>query len=147
MIKNLPIVIFVILLSFSNLSFSQVENPYAGFEPLDLKNHKEYSKNFNAGNFSTKIFYNCLTDVIDAARKQYAYLEPLKHDIAFDSTAQMQADFQALKNEKTDINLAPYKTLNFRLKKYSLNLNIQYQHILIHILHVHNHKVFNFAHC
>lgn len=121
MIKNLPIVIFVILLSFSNLSFSQVENPYAGFEPLDLKNHKEYSKNFNAGNFSTKIFYNCLTDVIDAARKQYAYLEPLKHDIAFDSTAQMQADYQALKNEKTDINLAPYKTLNFRLKKYGLS--------------------------
>lgn len=121
MIKKLPVFIFVILLSFSNLAFSQVVNPYADFGPEELKNHKEYSKNFNAGNYSTKIFYNCLSDLIDAARKQYAYLEPLKHDIAFDSTAQMQADFQALKNERTDLNVAPYKTTFFRLKKYGLS--------------------------
>lgn len=27
-----------------------------------------------------------------------------------------------------------------------MELNIEYQHILIFILHVHNYKVFNFAH-
>lgn len=121
MIKNLHAVIFIILLSFSSLTFSQVENPYINFEPVELKGHKEYSKNFNAGNYSTKTFYNCLSDIIDAARKQYNYLPPLKHNIAFDSTAQMQADYQALKNERTDLNVAPYKTTFFRLKKYGLS--------------------------
>lgn len=61
-----------------------------------------------------------MIDLIDYARKTYFYLEPLKHNIALDSTASMQATYQALKNEKTDINVAPYKTTFFRLKKYGL---------------------------
>lgn len=121
MIKKLPFLFLVILLSFNGLSFSQVESPYSNFNPEDLKNHKDYSKNFNAGNYSTKVFYNCMIDLIDAARKEYCYLDPFLHNIAFDSTAQFQADYQALKNERTDLNVAPYKTIFYRLKKFGLS--------------------------
>ena len=37
-------------------------------------------------------------EVLDAARAQYRFLPPMKHDINMDSTAQFQADFMASKD-------------------------------------------------
>ena len=111
----------VIMLITSHSLFAQVENPYAGFNPKELKNNKEYAKNFNAGNYSTKVLYNCMIEMINLARKEYTFAEPMKHDVKLDSTAQMQANYQASKEERTEFNAAPYKTLPFRLTKYGLS--------------------------
>lgn len=111
----------IILLLVSVLTTAQTVNPYADFAPEELKKNKDYARNFNPGNYNTKILYNCMIDMLNAARKQYSFTAPFKHDIKLDSTAQMQADYQAVKNEKTELNNAPYKTLNFRLKKYGLS--------------------------
>ncbi len=118
--KN-TLIIIGILFFINSLAFSQVENPYVNFNPEQLKNKKEYTRNFNPGNYSTKVLYDCMIEMVDLARKEYSFVGPMKHDIRLDSTAQMQANYQASKNEKTDLNQSPYKTLNFRLKKYGLS--------------------------
>lgn len=120
MIKKITLLIFIFCMIISNLSFAQVDNPYVAFSPEQLKTNKDYVKNFNPGNFSTKILYNCMIDMVNLARKEYSFVDPLLHNIKMDSTAQMQADYQALKNEKTEFNAPPYKTVFFRLKKYGL---------------------------
>jgi hypothetical protein len=121
MIKKITLLIFIFCMIISNLSFAQVDNPYVAFSPEQLKTNKDYVKNFNPGNFSTKILYNCMIDMVNLARKEYSFVDPLLHNIKMDSTAQMQADYQALKNEKTEFNAPPYKTVFFRLKKYGLS--------------------------
>lgn len=120
MIRRSILLIISILLLISNLSFSQVENPYMDFNPEALKAKPEYNKNFNPGNFNSKVLYNCMIDMINLARAQYFFLDPLKTDKDMNDCAQMQADYQAMKDEKTDINEAPYRTTFFRLKKYGL---------------------------
>jgi hypothetical protein len=104
----------------SELSFSQNENPYLNFAPEVVKKNDKYQKNFNAGTYSEKVLYQCMSDMLDAARAQYSFLPALKHDSKIDSTAQFQANYQASKDEKTGENIAQYKTLNMRLKKYGL---------------------------
>lgn len=121
MIKKLTFSFFAMLLVFNSLVFAQTVNPYADFSAPELKENKKYAQNFNPGNYDSKILYNCMTDMIDYARKKYFYLEPLKHHEMLDSTAGMQALYQAMENEKTDINVAPYKTVFYRLKKYGLS--------------------------
>lgn len=121
MIKKLTFSFFAILLTFNSLVFAQTVNPYADFSAPELKENKKYAQNFNPGNYDSKILYSCMTDLIDYARKKYFYLEPLKHHEMLDSTAAMQALYQAMENEKTDINVAPYKTVFYRLKKYGLS--------------------------
>ncbi|MDR3047631.1 MAG: hypothetical protein LBU51_08500 [Bacteroidales bacterium] len=113
--------IVVIILIINNLSIGQISNPYSDFNPEKLKENKEYVKNFNPINYNRAVFYSCMIEMIDIARKQYAYVEPLKHDVMIDSTAQFQADFQALKNEKTESNEMLYGTLSKRLQKYGLS--------------------------
>lgn len=120
MIRKTTLLIISILLIISNLSYSQVENPYLDFNPEQLKAKTEYTKNFNPGNFKSNVLYNCMIDMINLARAEYCFLEPLKTDKDMNDCAQMQADYQALKDEKTDLNEAPYRTTFFRLKKYGL---------------------------
>lgn len=110
-----------ILLLINVLTFAQTENPYLKFNPEELKNKKEYTQNFNPGNYNTNVVYNCMIDMINAARMEYSFAPKLRHDIKLDSAAQFQATYQAVKEEKTEFNAAPYKTLNFRLKKYGLS--------------------------
>ncbi len=113
----------ILLLLISSLSNAQTQNPYLDFAPEELKKNKDYVKNFNAGNYDFTILYNCMMDVINSARYKYRFADPLLHDIRLDSTAQMQADYQAVKDEKTDINYMPHKTVGERLKKYELSSN------------------------
>lgn len=120
MIKKFTLVIFSILLVFGNISFAQIENPYTEFNPEKLKEKKEYTRNFNPGNFKTDVLYNCMVDMINLARAEYVFLEPLKTDKDMNDCAQMQADYQALKDEKGVLNEPPYRTTFFRLKKYGL---------------------------
>lgn len=120
MLKKVFLPFFVILLSISNLAYCQVENPYLDFNPEKLKSQKEYTKNFNPGNFKSNVLYNCMIDMINLAREEYSFVEPLKTDKSMDECAQMQADYQALKDEKGVLNEPPYRTTFFRLKKYGL---------------------------
>lgn len=121
--KNIAACLFLILLTISNFSFSQTESPYMDFNPKEIKENAKYAKNFAPNNYDSKVLYNCMSAVLDAARAQYSFLPAMKHDINMDSTAQFQADFMASKDEKTEENFAPYKTLPFRLRKYGLSGN------------------------
>jgi hypothetical protein len=121
MIKKLFFLFLSFLLIINSLVYSQTVNPYADFKAPELKENIKYAKNFNPGNYDSKILYNCMTDIIDFARQKYFYLDPMRHDKLLDSVAAMQASYQALQNEKTDMNVAPYKTTFYRLKKYGLS--------------------------
>ena len=120
MIKKYAFVLIVFLLSISNLSFGQMENPYMDFNPEKLKAKTEYTRNFNPGNYKSNVLYNCMLDMINLAREEYFFLDPLKSDKDMDDCAQMQADYQAQKDEKGVLNEPPYRTTFFRLKKYGL---------------------------
>lgn len=121
--KSLTSLFLFILLIISNVSFSQTESPYAGFDPSSLKENTKYTRNFAPNTYDSKILYNCLTDMINIAREQYSFLSPLKHDVRIDSAAQFQADYQAEKDEKTFDNVAPYHSVYYRLRKYGLSGN------------------------
>lgn len=120
MIKKSTLVFGAILLIFSNICLAQIENPYLEFNPEKLKENKEYTRNFNPGNFKTTVLYNCMIDMINLARAEYVFLAPLKTDKDMNDCAQMQADYQALTDEKGVLNEPPYRTTFFRLKKYGL---------------------------
>lgn len=109
-----------ILLCLNALLFAQTENQYSRFDPVSLKENTKYVRNFAPNNYDEKILYQCFTDMVDQARAEFRYVPKLKHDINLDSTAQFQADYQAVKDEKTLENNAPYKTTYFRLRKYGL---------------------------
>ena len=121
--KNIFALFVAILLVISNFSFAQTESPYMDFNPVQIKENAKYAKNFTPNNYDSKVLYKCMSEVLDAARAQYRFLPPMKHDINMDSTAQFQADFMASKDEKTEDNFAPYKTLPYRMRKYSLSGN------------------------
>ena len=120
MIKKSTFSLCFIMLIFSFISNAQTENPYADFNPESLKENAKYTRNFAPNNYDEKILYNCISDMIDLARQEYAYLPKMKHDESLDSTAQFQADYQASKDERTEENVAPYKTIMYRLRKYDL---------------------------
>lgn len=120
MAKKFTLLFCVISLIFCNISFAQTENPYTDFNPSKLKENVKYTRNFSPNNYDTKILYNCMTEMIDMARAQYKFLTQMKHDVKLDSTAQFQADYQAEKDEKTFDNVAPYHTIDYRLRKYGL---------------------------
>ncbi len=114
------LLILPIALFFNMLLYAQTENQYSGFNPAALKENAKYVRNFAPNNYDEKILYQCFTDMVDQARAEYRYLPKLKHDVNLDSTAQLQADYQAFKDEKTLENNAPYKTTYYRLRKYGL---------------------------
>lgn len=105
--KNIFFALTFILLIFSNVALSQVENPYADFNPEQLKKNAKYAQNFAPNTYNEQTLYNCMADVINAARAQYRFLPAFKSDIRLDSTAQFQADYQASKDEKSLDNVAP----------------------------------------
>ena len=113
----------VILLIFNVFVKAQTENQYANFNPEKLKENAKYVKNFAPNNYDETVFYQCFVEMVNLARAEYRFLPKLKHNLSLDSTAQYQADFQAVKDEKTLENNAPYKTTYFRLKKYGLSGN------------------------
>src|SRR5574344_763663 len=121
MIKKFNLLTAIFILIMSNLSFSQVENPYLNFNPERLKSNKNYTKNFNPSNFDHKILYGCMQAMVNAAREDYSFAPAMKTDIVLDSVAIMQADYQAFKEEKTIENVSPYRTTEQRLRKFRLS--------------------------
>jgi len=108
------------MLIFSGLLNAQTENPYLEFNPESLKENAKYVRNFAPNNYDETILYNCMSDMIDLARKEYSFLPKMKHDESLDSAARFQSDYQASKDERTLENVAPYKTTYYRLRKYGL---------------------------
>ena len=123
MIKKSTLLLSFIMLVFSYIVPAQTENPYADFNPESLKENAKYVRNFAPNNYDEKILYSCMADMIDLAREEYSFLPKLKHDESLDSAAQFQADYQASKDERTEENVAPYKTVFYRLRKYNLSGN------------------------
>ena len=119
--RAIPIISLFTLLLISSISYAQTQNPYADFTPVELKNNKDYAKNFNPRDYDAKILYKCMVDIVNTFRMQYKFIEPLLQETRLDSAAQMQAAYQAKKDEKTDQNSAPYRTVGDRLKKYGLS--------------------------
>lgn len=120
MIKRSTFILGFIMLTFSLILNAQTENPYAEFNPESLKENAKYVRNFAPNNYDEKILYECMSDMIDLARQEYSFLPKMKHDESLDSTARFQADYQASKDERTEENVAPYKTVYYRLRKYDL---------------------------
>ncbi|MBO4488317.1 MAG: hypothetical protein J5741_01515 [Bacteroidales bacterium] len=120
MIKKSTLFLGFIMLTFSFIMNAQTENPYAEFNPESLKENAKYVRNFAPNNYDEKILYDCLTEMIDMARLEYNFLVKMKHDESLDSVARFQADYQASKDERTEENVAPYKTVYYRLRKYDL---------------------------
>ena len=123
MSRKITLLLISILLFISNMSFSQTESPYAGFDPKPLQENVKYSRNFAPNNYDERILYSCMSDMINAARAQFCFLPAFKTDIRLDSCASFQADFQGSKDEKTLDNYAPYKTTYYRLRKYGMSGN------------------------
>ncbi len=119
--KNYTLVVTFFLLIFSNLAFGQTENPYLDFNPEQLKNNKDYVRNFVPNNFKHAILYSCMQDMVNLARAEYAFNPAMKTDERLDSAALMQAQYQASKEEKTIENISPYRTTDQRLRKYGLS--------------------------
>lgn len=103
------------LLSFSNLTFSQSGNPYVNFSAESLKNHKDYTKNYNPIDCDFVILKQCLLDMINEARAEFTFAMPLTGNVKLDSIAKMQADYQASKETRTIDNMPPYKYTSHRL--------------------------------
>ncbi len=120
MSRKITLLLTAILLVVSKISFCQIDNPYADFDPKTLKENAKYARSFAPNTYDERILYSCMADVVNAARAQYAFLPVFKSDERMDSTAMFQASYQAQKDEKTLDNFAPYKTTYFRLRKYGL---------------------------
>ena len=127
MVKKLTFFAVFFCLILSNLVFAQesglTQNPYLNFNPEKLKENKDYIKNFAPNNFKHSIFYACIHDIVDAARAEYTFAPIMKREDRLDSTATMQADYQAEQEKKTTENMAPYRFLDQRLHKYGLSIH------------------------
>ncbi|MCQ2285637.1 MAG: CAP domain-containing protein [Bacteroidales bacterium] len=116
MIKKVTLSLCFILFVINCLSFAQTENPYTSFTAEQLKNNKEYSKNYNPITCKPKILYNCMLDMINLARQELNFAMPLTKDSELDSMAIVQGEYQAKKMLKTSDNVYPYQNLDARFK-------------------------------
>ena len=116
MLKKVILFLFSILLIINSISFAQNDNPYTSFTAEQLKNHKEYSKNYNPVTCKPKILYNCMLDMVNLARQELNFTMPLTKDNELDSMAFVQGEYQAKKMMKTSDNIYPYQNLNARFK-------------------------------
>lgn len=116
MIKKITFFAFSILLLFSNLSFSQTENPYLNFNPKELKKNKDYVKNYNPITCKPKILYNCMLDMINAARAEYAFAAGVVKHTELDSMAILQGEYMGKKNLKTSENKMGLSSLDDRFE-------------------------------
>lgn len=114
--KKYSLLISIIILTFSGLTFAQSTNPYITFSGESIKSNKDYTKNYNPVDCDPNILYNCMLDMINAARAEFFFSLPLKQNIKMDSIAQMQAEYQAQKMTRTIENIAPYKYTSQRLR-------------------------------
>ena len=116
MVKKITFLILSILLIVSNISFAQTENAYTSFTAEQLKNNKDYSKNYNPVTCKPKILYNCMLDMVNLARQELNFTMPLVKDRELDSMAILQGEFQAKKMIKTSDNVYPNQNLAGRFK-------------------------------
>ena len=83
----------------------------------DFPHKDRYTSSLNPIKPNYKLMNECVSEIINHVRKSVFAL-PLQSNVPLDSAAKFQSDYQALKNEKTEFNLSPYKTTEQRLIKY-----------------------------
>jgi len=118
-IKSASLFLFILL--FSNcLCFSQSKVPYIDLITENHSQYKTFQRNFNPlqGKHDPAILKSCIIAMINDLRQQLYGGAPLVHLHLLDSVAQMQVEFQVLKNKVTTINEPPFKYTAQRLKKY-----------------------------
>ncbi len=114
--KQIIIGIIALLFIIPITSFAQQNQTYENFDPIFLKNtHREYTWNFNPIEFDPNIVERCINDIIGVARKQYNYADTLQLNDALTDAANIQAEYMAKKEDKTQDNVvATLKTPEMR---------------------------------
>jgi len=112
------IVFLFILLSFNTQTYSQTTASYIELITKNREKYQPYQKNFNPLKFDQTVLKNCFIEMLNDLRKQVYYCTPFVNLQMLDSAAQMQAEYQALKDNITTNNEAPYQYCSQRLKKY-----------------------------
>ena len=106
------------LLFCSNLCFSQSGNSYIDMITDNSANYKSFQKNFNPLKYDPAILKSCFIAMLNDLRQQLYACTPFTNLQMLDSVAQMQADYQVIKDKLTDINEAPFQYTPQRLKQY-----------------------------
>jgi len=106
-------ILFCLLISL-NVQAQQATICDITFESVGEANPK-YLKNFNPIDYNRQIMNECVIDVINYARKNCSFAEPLIEKIILDTAAKYQSDFMAKKEERTYDNIVSYlKTTELR---------------------------------
>ena len=77
----------------------------------------DYGSSLNPIKPKYKLLNDCILGIINHVR-QSVFALPLTNNVQLDSAAKFQADYQALKNEKTEFNVSSFKTSEQRLMKF-----------------------------
>jgi len=116
-IKSYIVFLFTLLL-LNTQTYSQTTASYIELISKNREKYQPYQKNFNPLKFDQTVLKNCLIEMLNDLRKQMYHCTPFVNLQMLDSAALMQADYQALKDNLTNNNEAPYQYSSQRLKKY-----------------------------
>jgi outer membrane protein OmpA-like peptidoglycan-associated protein/uncharacterized protein YkwD len=104
-----------VALIFSYTGAKSQSNSYDDFSTESLKSNKQYLWNFNPIDYDPAIIDACVIDVINLARKQYNFADPLISNEILETAAKIQSAFMAKKEERTQNNVVnKYQTPELR---------------------------------
>jgi len=116
--KRFSFFLLFILLLCNNLCFSQSGNSALDVITENIDKYKTFQKNFNPLRYDPAIVKSCFIEMINDIRTQLFGCTAFNNLQMLDSVAQMQAEFQTLKDKLTSTNEAPFQYTAQRLKKY-----------------------------
>jgi hypothetical protein len=114
--------LLIIFLLFNCLCFSQAKNSYMDFISDNSDKYKAFQKNFNPRKYDPAILKGCFIEMVNDLRQHLYGGAPLVNLQMLDSVAQMQAEFQALKDKLSVTNEPPFQYTSQRLKKYGFTV-------------------------
>ncbi|MDR2410510.1 MAG: CAP domain-containing protein, partial [Bacteroidales bacterium] len=94
-----------VALSFSCIYVYSQSGDYEDFNTERLKSNKQYTWNFNPIDYDPSIIDACVIDVINLARNQYNFADPLILNESLENAAKLQSEFMAKKEERTHTNV------------------------------------------
>jgi uncharacterized protein YkwD len=110
---------FLLILLFCNIqNYSQTNVSCLDLITGNSSKYQPFRKNFSPLKYDPVVLKKCFIDMVNDLRRQIYNCTALTNLQMLDSAAQMQAEFQALKDNLTATNEAPYQYTSQRLKKY-----------------------------
>jgi uncharacterized protein YkwD len=116
-IKSYIVFLFIFPICIT-LSYSQNNLSYLDLITDNSSKYQQFQKNFNPLKYDPATVKNCFIEMLNDLRKQIYNCTAFTNHQMLDSVAQMQAEFQALKDKLSDTNEAPFQYTSQRLKKY-----------------------------